>query len=542
MKFESLNGLGFRGINTDLAPWELPYEFITDGNNFRIDGNRIISAGAYEVLDTPAADPAGGHLVPVRTAAGDFFLILGAGANAGATPRALAWDGATFHDIESALGAYAGITVPENWNSCLLGKIPVVNNRQHYPEYWNPQTTATNLAPLLFDQTPTTFQAAGIQFNVIRSHKNILFALNLTESGVAIPNGYRWSHPAPVNGLPASWDETDTAFAAGKAQIGGDVGAIIDGRTLRSGFAIYSEFGVTVLYESGDEFVWDPKPLSDSYGVLNDKCIQEVKGVHFFLSDGDILRNDGNRIDSAVDDIILKRIRSRIDPEHFDRSFSVRDTVNKELWFCVAEGGAKYPNMAYVYNWSDDKWSIQELPYTFVSPSVTESTIHAAYGVVGTSPLLWSSFTTETWAGSGLTWAGNTNSPLNTKVVGLDGTDGSLVDLEPVGATAQTTNCFIERSDIALEGHEVVCTITRLFPYIDSPDPVEIRVGHQAGAGKANQWDDIVTFNPATDRYVDVRSTGPLHTYRISTIGAGSLAVSGMSAEYEIDGRRGHGP
>lgn len=539
MKFESLNGLGFKGINTDLAPWELPYEFITDGANFRVDGNRIVSAGASRVIATPGNDPQGGHLVPVHTPSGDFFLILGGGSG---NWRCQSWDGTAFADISSAPGAYVGISAPENWTSCLLGKIPIVNNRQHFPEYWNPQTGGTDLQALLFDQGPTTFAAANIQFRTIRSFKNILFALNLTEGGVAIPNGYRWSHPAPVNDLPPSWDETDTAFIAGKAQIGGDVGAIIDGRTLRSGFAIYSEFGVTVLYESGDEFVWDPKPLSDSYGVLNDKCIQEVKGVHFFLSDGDIIKNDGNRLTSAVHNVILKRLRSQLSADYFDRSFSIRDTVKKELWFCVAEGSAQFPNVAYIYNWAENKWSIQDLPYTFVDPNVTENTIHAAFGIVGVAQLLWSSFTTETWADSGLSWAGNTASPLSTKILGLDGTDGSLVELDPIGGTGQQTDFFIERSDIALEGHEWVTTITRVFPYIDSPNPVEIRIGHQEGAGKGIFWDDTVTFDPTTDRYIDVRSTGPLHAYRVSSIGTGGCSISGMSCEYELDGRRGHGP
>lgn len=546
MKFKSITGVGFKGINTDLAPWELPFEFITGGRNFRTDGNRIVSTGAHQTMATPSVDPNGGHLRFVHGNSGDFWLILGSGAS---THKCQSWDGSAFNDISSAAGAYAGITVPEDWTSVMLGKIPVVNHPQHYPEYWDPQAATTLLQPMLFDLTPTTFAAAGIQFKVLRAHQNYLFALNLIESGGAEPNAYRWSHPAPVNNMPPSWDETDNAYIAGKAQIGGETGSIIDGRTIRESFAIYSEFGVTILDQSYDELIWKPRPLSESYGVLNDKVLQEVKGVHFFLSDGDILKNDGNTITSIVDDVILKRLRSRMNADAFLRSFSVRDTGNKELWFFVPEGSSQYPDVAYVYNWSEGKWSIHDVPYLEDgSGNVDNNIIHGAYGVRPVEQLTWDMFdpTTGTppydgmtWEDSGLTWAGNTASPLNLQVIGLDAANGSaLIELDPQSGTAEDTNFQIERTDIVLEGHENICTITRLYPYMEGSADVQIEIGSQDFAGGPITWESARTYNPNTQRKLDVRCTGALFAYRISSIGTGAVSMSGMSVEYELDGLR----
>jgi hypothetical protein len=545
VKFRSIKGSGFKGINTDIAPWELEPGHITDGRNFRIDGNRIVSVGAWRALSAPSANPNAGHVRFVRADGGDFFLVLGSGAGAN---KAQSWNGSVWNDISSAPGAYAGITTPEDWTSVMLGKIPVVSHPQHYPEYWDPQSATTLLQPLLYDLTPTTFAAAGIQFKALRAYQNYLFALNLLEGGIAQPNAYRWSHPAPVNNLPPSWDENDDAYIAGKAQIGGETGAIVDGRTIRESFAIYSEFGVTVLDQSNDEFIWKPRPLSESYGAINDKVLQEVKGVHFFMSDGDILMNDGNTIDSIVDDVLLKRLRSRLNANVFLRNFSVRDTGNKELWFFVAEGSAQYPDVAYVYNWSEGKWSIHDIPYLEDGAgNPTNYAAHACYGIRPVEQLTWDLFDpvtgTEpykgmTWANSGLTWAGNTQSPLNLQVIGLNGINGGLVELDPNVGTGQDTDFLIERTDLRIEEDPNVCTVTRLYPHMDSSDPVLIQIGAQKFPGGPVAWKAAQSFTPGTDRKLDVLCTGALFAYRVASIGTGLVDMTGLSIEYELDGAR----
>ncbi len=546
MKTKSLNGMGFKGINSDLAPWDLPPEFITDGRNFRIDGNRITSKLNQRTLATPSVDPNAGHLVFVHSVGGDFFLILGSGAGAN---RCQSWDGATFNDISSAAGAYAGITDPSEWSSCMLGKIPIVNHVQHYPEYWNPQQATTLLTPMEFS-SGVTFATQGIQFKVIRSYQNFLFALNLKESGVEQPNAFRWSHPAAINSMPVTWDETDAAYIAGKGQVGGQTGQLIDGRTMRDSFALYSEFGVTLLDPSGDELVWRVRPLSESYGVINDKMIQEVKGTHFFMSDGDVLMNDGNTIQSIADDVILKRLRANINADYFLHGYTIRDTGNKEIWFCVPEGSAQYPSVAYVYSWEEQKWSIRDIPYEEDGAGGwNQLMIHGTYGVRPVEQITWDMFDATTgtvpykgmtWAGSGtLTWSGSTQSPLNLQPIGLEfALGGALIEMDPSVSGGGDTDFQIERTDIVLETQDQVCTITRIYPHMTGGDDVTIQIGCQAFAGAPVDWEAAVTYNPNTDRKVDVRCTGSLFAYRVSSVGTGAVSISGLTVEYELAGRR----
>ena len=541
MKMASVNGVGFKGINSDVAPWELDPEYITLGRNFRIQANRLISAGSNEDWDTPSVASNAGLVVPVVTNAGSFWLTLGRSAT---TDGVQVFNGTSWTDISSASGAYSGIGVDGelDWTACMLGSIPIINNPQHFPEYWSPQQTTQVLQALLFDAT-NTWQAKGYSCNVIRSHKNFLFALGLTEGATELPHSYRWSHPADNNGLPFTWDEDDLSGLAGKAQLGGDSGALIDGLSLRDSFCMYSESGVNILDYTGDEFVWRRRELSSAFGVLTRNVIAEIKGTHFFLADGDIVRNDGNRLDSIIHNRIRKRLTSQMSADYYDRSYVVRDTALKELWFCVPEDGAQYPNTAYVYNWRDDSWSIHSIPYTEdpATGAVTFGISNAGYGQQAEPPTTYDVLigVNDTYALTTLTYGSQKRTPLNNTVIGVDQVGNGLIVLDPTNpALVEDTDFFIERTDIVLEGQDNVTMVTRLYPYMDGADPVQIQIGSQEFSGGTVTWGTWLDFDPSTDRKLDVRSTGKLHGYRVRSVGAGQVAMTGMGVEYELAGKR----
>lgn len=523
MKFTSINGTGFKGLNSDISPWELSPEFITSGVNFRSSANRIVSAGSNEDWDAPSANINAGHVLPVQTSGGsDFWMVLG-------RASIEVFDGALWHDMSSAAG-YSGLGADDEllWTSCMLGAIPVINNPQHAPEVWTPQQTTTILTPLNFDAS-NDWATMGYSFDTIRSHKNFLFALDLLENGEEFPNSYRWSHPADINGLPFTWDETDPSALAGKAQLGGDSGKIVDGWSLRDSFSMYSERGVNILDYTGDEFVWRRRELSSAFGIIAKNCIAEIKGTHFFLSDGDIVKNDGNRLESVVHNKIRKRLTSQMSSDYYDRSFVVRNTALKEIWFCVPEDGSEYPNVAYVYNWRDDVWSIHDLPANIV---------HAAYGPQSSPPVTYLTVP-GTYDTTLLTYGSQKRTPLNSTVIGGYSDTSGLVILDPNDSTPGIdTDFFIERRDIQIGDVKGVKTITRTYPYMDGESPVTIQIGSSQSVGGTIDWTNEITFDPRTQRKIDIRSTGMLHAYRIRSIGDGAVSLTGMGIDYIESGSR----
>ena len=518
-----LTNIGLKGLSTDPAPWSLPPEFITAGKNYRIFAGSIETDNGIALWSTAPAAFFPGHISRVALSSSDFWIICGRSA-------VYVWDGGLWFDISSVAG-YAGLGADDEllWSQCLLGAIPLINNPQSAPEYWSPQQTAQVMQPLEFSPG-VTWASLLYSAKILRSHKSFLFALNLDESGVEFPDSYRWSHPADINGLPVTWDETDPAFLAGKASLGGDGGAIIDGLSLRDAFCIYSENGINILDSTNDEFVWRRRDLSSTVGLLSKDSVVEVKGTHFLMSYGDIVKNDGNKIDSIAHNRIRRDYSQRIDADFYTRSYALRNDINKEIWFCIPETGETYPNIAYIYNWKDDSWAVKDLP---------QDIAHSAAGSYAEAPTTWDSLpASETWDLQQIIWNTGGASPINDTIAGVSPTTEELWFVDPIGAPMGDLNFEIERTNFPLGGQRQVTTITRVYPHIDGEVPVLIQFGSQDYNDAPVRWKPAVEFNPLTDRKLDLRTTGELHCWKISSIGQNRLSMSGMTIEYVPAGFR----
>jgi len=513
-----LANIGSKGLATDQQPWELPPEFITYGKNFKITAGAIETSKGFNQWSK-----VGTNFNPAHIIYNDHGWVV-----AGLT-AVNSFNGSNWVDISST-GGYGTLSSGDEflWSSALLGGITVLNNPQHHPEYWNGHTA--NMLPLPFSATHADFTAAAIRGQVIRSHKNFLFLLNLTEGGVEQKDSYRWSHPADINGIPPSWDETDQSFLAGKAALGGDGGAIIDGRSLRDSFVIYSENSIDVLHFTGDEFVWKRKELSSTLGVLAQNCVVEVKGKHFILSDGDIVINDGTNIKSIAHNRIRRQINSRISHDKYDKSYVVRNNIDKEIWFCFPEEGEDFANIAAIYNWADDNWSMRDLP---------QDINIAAYGSRLQPPKTWDSIPDDnSWDSQDGIWAESGSTPLDDNIIGINTVEGSLFILDSNETPDEPVDFLIERTDYPLVDGRQVTTITRVYPHISGNTPVFIQIGSQYRAGGDIHWKPPLSFDPSTDRKIDLRTTGEYHCWRVYSVSKNNFLISGMDFEFEAAGIR----
>jgi len=518
------------GVNSDISPWELDAKFLTSGQNFRVLNDKIASFGGYSTWDTDpvACNPGYMMYVPGET---DFWLFAGRTA-------VHAFDGTTFHDISNSAG-YGSIGEYQelDWTGCRLGRIPIINNPQAYPEYWSPQESDTDMVYLPFDDTDS-WAVKGYTCQVMRSHKNFLIAMNLVEDSDEFPDTLRWSHPADSNSIPVTWDETDKTMLAGRHSLGGDSGGIIDGMSLRDAFAVYSESAINIMDYTGDAFVFRIREMSSTVGLLAKRCISEVKGTHFFLADGDIVANDGNSIKSLIHKRLRRRLTSNMNAAVYTRSYSVVNNAMKEVWFCVPEDGAIYPNIAYIYNWRDDTWAIRDLPnVSFAAYGARGAPVSSWGGPGGEVPTPASEGIQGTWDEQVGVWGSQSRTPLDDFIMGVQQC-GTVVQLDGVVENEGSTESVIERTDFPLEGHHQVTTITRLYPHMEGTKPVEIQLGSQEYAGGPILWKPSVTFTPGQDRKVDIRSTGELHAWRISSSEPGNWTFSGMDIEYVTDGTR----
>jgi len=569
-------------VNFDLPQSDLPDNVFTKAMNFTCERGRFVATkmswpapvksekGPWDT--TPAVFL---NIISGQTKGQAYFLASG-------LTKDYVFDGSSWVDVTSTDKVSGSINSESNlWTTCKLGFNILVSNSEFFPEVWSGQF-GESLRSLPFSTTET-FKQRGIKCKAIRSHKNFLFALNLTEKGEEFPYSYRWSHPADENGLPFSWDEFDLSTLASKESVGGDYGVIVDGLSLRDSFCIYTERAIHILDYTGDEFVFRRRLLTTSYGCLSQNCVVEAENLHYVITASDIIVNDGTSVQSLLTNH-LKTAYSSVSQRYFANSFAVVNPAKTEIWFCFPEGNYEFPSLAIVYNYVTKQFGLTRL-YSknngigVMSSICFNSILANAYpwDDLDTYFSTWDDWnlpvdTNQFFTGSGVdgeastgpifgntdVWDNSISSPLQTDLFCIGPTFSFIEQLDGkrrTGASSESAYRIVtlfEKTNWALEGQVIVKTLTRIYPNIsvtgshtkvDGTEVIDagqakIYVGAHDFNGSAIRWNEPILFDPINDRKIDVRATGELLAIRFEFRGFYSVDFYGFTAEYTLNGVR----
>jgi hypothetical protein len=524
----NVRGIGAMGVISDVAAWDLPPNALTDGRNFRVMAGKIQSSGGSKMVNVNGSASGDiGHILQSSDFEGNSSWIV-------CTDSTLeSYTDQKFHTVLDI-----GREVDEHaWTSCQIGQVTFINNPSINPVYFTDwKTGAEQAIKLPWVAGGDLWEDRGISARIIQSHKNFVFAMGMTEpdpeTGLTTyyEDRVRWSHPCEPNGVPYTWEgpDVDRSSLAGYVTLGRG-GKIVGAESLRDSFVIYSDKALNVLDFTGDALVWRRRTLSQNAGLIGRDALVEVSGRHYFISNEDILMFDGNQAQSLLHDRLRKRFASTLNEDARHTSFATHHKTMGEIWFCVAEEGYDEPNMAYVFNYRDSTWSLRDLS--------TERTFsHACYGNQPTEISPWDEWE-GIWANERQTWATANRQAFDGVLVGASGPDVYNIDTQNPDEADLTT--FVERTHMPIVGHEDVSTITRLYPQVEGKTPVKVHVGSHHYAGDAARWAGPKRdFSPATERKVDVRTTGELHSWRVEGPTNGNFNISGVDIEWQPAGGR----
>jgi hypothetical protein len=560
MPILNVRNIGSTGVNSDIEPWDLPPDALTDGINYRLSANKLQSVGGTKPM-APASGDELGHITQSTDFLGNSTWVL-AGEN-----TVKLYDGSTYTDVGEGLRSrearFANLD-PTKWSSSQIGQVVYLNHPQLYPIYWTNQGGNTDMAPLPWHVGEETWDDVGNSCRILKAHKNFLFALGMQEGSEEYRDKVWWSHPAEPNGIPFSWRPTSEQpdSIAGWVNLGRG-GSIVGGESLRDSFVIYSEQAINVMDFTGDALGWRRRAISSAAGLASQNALVEYQGTHFFVSPGDIQTFDGNSIGSIMHNRLRKRLASRMNVDKLGNSWAAHNPAFNEIWFAIPEGSDEHPQIAYAYNYRDNNWSIRDLERPFrhahfgVTPQVSEATWNAV---------------DDTWDTLREAWAMSSDAPFNANLLGVTGEEIHDIDVlnetfsddftsldgkvwetmpgnwEDVDASwdsidprlnYERTPTIIRRTDLPIGGHEANTTITRIYPLVEGTAPIQIRVGSQQQAGGPIKWaGDYRTFVPGRDRKVDVRTTGEVHCYEIKSEGGSFFNMTGMDIEFSPAGKR----
>lgn len=525
------------GFNSDVAPDFLPVNGMTTIENGHFLANRLYAIGGYAAVDPDDGsdvpvlfDP--GHLRFVNASAGIYWIIAGCGVENGGSPDDKAiytYDGTTFRDKSVAAAIYDNLIEPNKWTSCFFNNLPVLTHPQSYPQYQATASATTAFTELYWDGT-TKWSTAGMKCSAIASHKNFLFAMDMTEGGTELPYVVRWSDAADPGAMPGSWDETVPTNLAGKVALAAEGGRCLNGATLRDSFIVYRENAIHTFDFVGGQYVFNVRTMSPNIGLAGKHAFVEYRGMHYFISKGDIYRTDGNSLESLLEEKGRISFLGSVAQASIDKSFTFVVPILNEIWFCVPVGSSNI-NFAYIYNVENG---------TFTTCNLTE-TYHIASGHPAANPPTWADLG-NAWDDMFGTWlvssAGSVVDSAYFCTIENGPTKSKLYALNTMGfATDVDFTSTFRREALRLDEDDVSCTVLEVFPHLYLTDSITFKIGFSETPYGAITWSAPQTVT-ADQRKIDVRCTGKYFAYEFSYTGKYPFYLSGLTFKYVVDGQR----
>jgi hypothetical protein len=513
-----INDLAQVGSIRDQEGYQLVPEAFTLADNMRFSANGVERIGGRsQVFGTPLFAPH--FLLPIQSAAQQVFWIYTS------LTGAAVYDGATHTDITRTLGPYgAGDT--KDWNGLVFGGTPILNNLNDDPQAWLSLSPGTKLVKL--PNWPANTKA-----KILRSLGSFLIAFNINKNGTLYPHMVKWSHPADPGTVPISWDPADETLDAGENDLPDvNAGVIQDALPLRGQMFIYKNNSVWRMRFVGGLFIFDFDTLLETAGLMTQRALTLTSDgqKHVFATQDDILIHNGTSAESILNTRFRQTLINAIDPVTYINSFMFTDPFRDECFFCYPERGLTNPNRAIVFN--SRTGNLSETAVNFRN---------AAVGVIQVpSSTTWTSIG-GTWDAVVGPWSINTRRKVvvcatdSVKFLQLD--DGNTFDTTVFTGTLQRVGLGVvgrKRSGEWIVDFTKQKLVRRLW-IKGSGGPFNVRVGFQALPDGIVNWTTPQSFDPITQKYIDVTGSGKAIAVEFS--GTVPFRVAGYKPEIMLLGR-----
>jgi hypothetical protein len=530
--------LGDIGIITDVNPYDLPPNALSQGNNLRFHNGSILRSPVFkEIYATTAITPV--FAFTFRTSGNtDKIGIAGK-------------DGSLYfyaNDIEEDVtpASFTPADSSEPHTFCTLGNVGYVNRNTAVPMYYQEGSTD-------FDELPNW--PATYTCKALRSFKSYLIALNITKASNQNPTMVKWSDVTVTNSYPVSWDETDPTKSAGENTLDDLQTELLDGLTLRDAFVCYAEDQVHLMEYTADNFIFRFRKIFDGIGIINTNCVVEVDGRHYVFGKDDIYVHDTVSWQSIIKGKNKDYVFNSLNASSSDTFYVAYNPSLNEIMFCYVSGDGEagftdtpYPNRAAVFNPENGTWSFRDLPNC---GGATAATYNPA-------SVTWAS-TTNTWKNVGTSWYSLENSSPKTmffvaaaeipsgvgdsRLLGYDTIlNGHLLQPQLAEANkpswAERIGIDMDETGEQLRAYKVVRTI---YPQAQSQGGVD-NLSFSFGATEFNDLQpvlgDPVLFDSATQHKVDCRFGGRYLAWRCTNDTDYSMSLSGFDIDVATTGRR----
>jgi len=342
----------------------------------------------------------------------------------------------------------------------------------------------------------------------------------------------KWSHQAPANGLPASWDEADETIDAAEFQLPADGGYVVDGHPLRDGLIIYKEYETWFMQFVGGIDIFRFTRLFSSFGAFSRRCaIEFFSGRQLVFTGDDIVVHDSQQSQSVLDKKAKTLIRGMVDQTHYRKAFVALNAAQREVWICFPETGYSLPNKALVWSWVEGTLGVRDLP----------SAAFIAQGII--NPIdaeeLWSG--SGTWNTDVASWGDRSFSPAQRAMLLADPTNTKLHLIDSTNlANGAVMTTYVERQGLGFPlkldtppDFATMKQVRGIWSRISGTvgGVVNISLGTQKVPNGPVTWNTPRPYVIGTTEFIDMRATGRLHCLRFES----NTDISWRLRDYEVD-------
>lgn len=350
MPRETIQITGSPGIVRDTPAHQLGLNAWTDGSNVRFG-----EKGAESLLGDESTFSAA-SVTPLWL--GFFPPITDPRWVYATTTAVWVYQGASHTDITRLSGAYTG-SAGERWNATIFNGVGILNNTIDVPQQWTDIDASTLLTDL--SNWPSTRRCKSL-----RSFKNFLVALYLTDSGTERPYRILWSDSADTGTVPGSWDSTDPTTDSREFDLAATSDYLVDQLPMGDVNIIYKENSTWGMQYIGAPFYFRFWKILSKNGLLHRDCVVNVPFGHSVVTQNDWIVHSGQveQSNSIIDANQRNWLFKTIDTDNFKNSFLLADPRQNEVYFFFPESGETYASMALVWNYKYKSIGVRELTTT----------------------------------------------------------------------------------------------------------------------------------------------------------------------------------
>jgi hypothetical protein len=372
------------------------------------------------------------------------------------------------------------------------------------PQFTDAAVSAGSLAQLTNWLNDST--GSPLITRVMRPFNNRLVAMNILEEhgagtgdDVYLPIDFLWSsHITTLQSLTAATWTASTTNTAGDAFLTETPGKILDGGQLGEFFIAYKSDSVIRVRETGDTYVLAFESIFEDDGIYSARCFANIGGAqHLVIGNYGVYLHDGqSQKQDIAKDLFQDAMYLLVKAAEKERAFCFQQTRDKEVWFCFSSasnsgGGC---DLAFVYDYASGKLHKRSLPGV---TDIYETELNGQLEVFATKP---------------------------------DDTK-----LQKLSSTTLVADGFFERTDDNLTDNNRIKQISRI--HVNAKGSVLLALVGTNNLSDTKTFTDV-TFNPASDHKVDVRTAGRYMNLRVTMSGSTNPELTKLQFDLKLMGVR----